>query len=93
MAYDWHVIGDLANRATRGPWSVYRDGVYVLEEDVPARAIAVLAEAADVSGSAIQVEEGRNNMNFIAACRAEVPAMIAEIQRLQLEIDELRQRG
>lgn len=76
--------------ATQGPWKIVKSeetGVQIgttwehgqLEDCVP-----VVTTAHGVSGTTIYIND--NNAEFIAHARQDVPALIAEIERLQNEL-------
>jgi hypothetical protein len=75
-------IESRANAATREPWIV--DGTYV-----PTASLS----AVSVYGMGMEVAECQMDADgaFIAAARVDVPALIAEVRRLRVERDALRQ--
>jgi hypothetical protein len=74
---DLDAIEARANAATEGPWVAHPDGLVWTERPIPGD---------PVSGST-EVEDAE----FIAAARADVPALVAEVRRLRAELEQARQ--
>ena len=81
------VIEQRANAATPGPWAIYRDETWMVV-------------SIDATNGAVVAPEGDNlilsvtDAEFIAAARTDIPALIAEIRRLeQLYLESLRLVG
>ena len=81
------MIEQRANAATPGPWAIYRDETWMVV-------------SIDATNGAVVAPEGDNlilsvtDAEFIAAARTDIPALIAEIRRLeQLYLESLRLVG
>lgn len=65
---------DLAEKATPGPWTW---------EDGPATLYSGRGPFHDLLGRLEPDWNGQNNLDFIAAARSAVPALLAEVERLR----------
>ena len=89
---DWR---RLAEAATEGPWVV--DEGYGTSFDGTNSTVLYVASAADRSsyiaslGSPIYGDHGDHDAQFIAAARSAVPALLADLDRLQAELAALRE--
>lgn len=94
-------IRALCDAATPGPWEarIYDDGAFV---DMPGTPAALFSDAwqakdgdggisVDLNSAGPVSEVNKRNIEFIAACRTAVPALLAEVERLRADAAALQQ--
>lgn len=80
---EWRAI---AGAATVGPWLRVR-------EEVRTKKIVGEELIADCGGRDLDPHEIHSNAAFIAAARTAVPALLAEVERLQTELEREYERN
>ena len=76
----------LADAATPGPWEVeHHSGILV--DGVPSTCAVLTSQEYDMASFGDDLQ-GYFDAAFIAAARAAVPALIAEVERLREELDD-----
>ena len=83
MTLDLDAIRARADVATPGPWTTDDDGRYGRRVVVDGLPLANYREIAECSGYVQSAADTRVNSEFIAAARSDVPALLAEVERLR----------
>ena len=80
-------IGRLANEATRGPWQVLQDKAVVVYDESTGSLEGHICFAPD-GGTFIQQAGHKRNLDFIAAARSAVPALLADREKLRRTLED-----
>lgn len=81
---DLEAISERADAAVRGPWHVEYFGDSGYPQRIANDAAVLVADTHEGGGYPARTAE------FIAAARSDVPALIAEVERLRAQLDEVK---